>query len=276
MAETLPPVQIVPGELRTLKLVPTEPVPDTLFVCSAKVRYDVAAALRARFDTGVELVGDVKSKYEAHVSYSHDLGEKFYEAGPSVDFTEILYLYRAESLEEAKKLMHADPFHEAGIIYDDSYFEWHVHGPHYKSSGVPPMPGQEVEVEVEVTTPETLIASFGTFDLKPLDKWHQGKGPRPLYQLLHLYNMYGEGGMATMGLAWACGPTADLDKVLHILAVPSIEMAKFFNGVESFARWGLMKDFRYFEWCIHYPVRKASPRHMNILNDLVENVRIAP
>jgi hypothetical protein len=270
MAEEQPPVQVVPGELRTLRLVPTEPTPETLFVCSAKIRDDVATALLARFETGTELVGDIKASYDAHLSYSCGLGEKFYEAGPSADFTEILYVCRTESLEETKELMHADPFHQEGIIHDDWYFEWHIHPPLYKGS-LPPLPGQVVDVEVEVTTPETLIASFGTFDLAPLNKWHEGKAPRPLYQILHLHNMYGEGGMATMGLAWACGPTADLDKVLHILAVPTIEMAKFFNGVESLYRWGLMKDFRYFEWCIHYPLRKATPRHKSILGDLAKN-----
>ncbi|MFF2514393.1 YciI family protein [Streptomyces sp. NPDC058086] len=252
--------------------MPTEPVPEILFVCSAKVRADVAAALHARFGLGSELPEDIRPVYESHLSYSDGLGDAFYEAGPSADFTEILYIYRTESLEEAKKLMRADPLYAAGAFHDDSYFEWHIHPPLYKSR-LPFMPEQVQEVEVEVTTPRTLIASYGTFDLEPMKDWQQGKAPRPLFQLLHLYNLYGEGGTATMGITWACGPNADLDKALHILAVPSIEMAKFHNEMDALYRWGIVSDFRYFEWCIHYPRRKATPRHRAVLGDLIEGAQ---
>lgn len=83
MSEQRPLEPFVPGPLGSLKPVLTEPVTPRLFGCSAKVRADVAVALRARFDTGAEIPGDLSALYRAHVAYCHGLGEKFYEAGPS-------------------------------------------------------------------------------------------------------------------------------------------------------------------------------------------------
>lgn len=52
MSEQRPLEPFVPGPLGSLKPVLTEPVTPRLFGCSAKVRADVAVALRARFDRG--------------------------------------------------------------------------------------------------------------------------------------------------------------------------------------------------------------------------------
>ena len=276
MPELPPPEPFVPGPLSTLRPVVTEPVPDPLFACSARVRQDVAAALHARFAAGTELSGDLLARYRAHLAYCHGLGEKFYEAGPSADFTEILFIYRAGSLEEARQLMAGDPFHADGTLFDEWFFEWTIHVPLYKSN-LPDLPGQTVEVKVEVTTPQGLVAAFGTMDLEPEQffGWQQKRAPRPLFQLLHLFQTHGEGGLGPTGIAWAFGPIADTNKVMHILAVPSVEMARFFNESAALARWGVLKDFRYFEWSIHYPVRKATPRHKAILAELLESIRAA-
>jgi hypothetical protein len=270
------------GEWRTLNLKLTEPVPDPLFVCSAKIREDVAGALEAKFDRGTELPGDLKAKYNSHLSYSYGLSEQFYEAGPSADFTELIYMYNTQSMEEAKKLMEADPFHKEGIFYDDWWFEWFPHSPMYKGGQSSLMqPWRTVDVVVEMTTPKTLIASFGKFDLGPTRDWEHGKATMPLFVVLHGYNRYAEGGLSTMGLDWGCGATwsydtGDTGKVLHILAVPNIETAKLFNETDAFYRWGLMSDFRYFEWCIHYPVRKVNPfhRHKDPLHKVLEGAGI--
>jgi len=272
MSETSPPIpveSIVPADVRTWKLVPTEPVPETLFVCSARVRDDVAQALHAMFEHGAEPAEDIRAIYEDHLVYSHDLGEKFYEAGLSADFTEILYMYRTENMTEACELMHADPFHKEDIVANEWFFEWHIHAPTYKSS-LPAMPEQVRPVEVEITTPQNLIASFGHLDVQAMMGWLQNEtAARPIFDVLHLRNMHGDGGLSNMGLAWACGPIAGGDKVLHVLAVPSVEIAKEVNDMEALSRWGVLKDFRYFEWCIHYPVRKACPRHKHTLQRLI-------
>lgn len=269
------PPAFLTHELRALRVVSSEPVPKKLFACSAKVREDVATALRARFGRGAELRDDLASWYGKHLSYSNGLGDKFYEAGPSADFTEILYVYGTETLDEARQLLRNDPFYVEGIVGSEWFFEWHIHAPLYKSNGdLPPLPGKEVEIEMAVTTPETLIASIGSldFDLEPLRAWREGKSAQPLFDLLHVYNMHGEGGLSSMGIAWACGPAGDDWKhALHIFATPTIEMAKSYNDNDAMCRWGLAKDFRYFEWCIHYPLRKATPRHKEILRSLVSS-----
>ncbi|MFF2514398.1 hypothetical protein [Streptomyces sp. NPDC058086] len=270
--DTKPP--FLPGELRTLRLVASEPTPDKLFACSAKVREDVAAALRSLFDKGIDLPEEVESLYRKHLAYNHGLGEKFYEAGPSADFTEILYIYRTETLEEARELIHADPLFTDGGIGGEWLFEWRIHAPLYKAGPlVPPLPEQELELEVAITTPETLVAAFGSFnfDTEPLRAWRLDRAARPLFDVLHAYNMHGQGGIAAMGMAWGCGPTGDWKHALHIFATPTVEMAKFYNEGDALCRWGVAKDFRYFEWCIHYPVRKATPRHKEVLERFIKN-----
>ena len=269
MSEVPPLEPLVPGPLASLRPVVTEPVPAPLFACAARVRQDVAAALHARFATGTELSGDLLARYGAHLAYCHGLGEKFYEAGPSADFTEMLFIYRVASLEEARQLLAGDPFHRDGSLHDEWFFEWEIHVPLYKTS-LPRPPEQTVEVKVEVTTPQNLIAAYGTMDHELAIGWLQKRTPRPIYQLQHLYQVRGEGGMGPTGIAWGMGPIADTDKVLHILAVPSTDMARFFTEWESLTRWKALKDFRYFEWCIHYPVRKAMPRHKSMLAEMLE------
>lgn len=267
----LPLEPLVPGPLSALRPVATEPVPAPLFACSAKVRQDVAAALRARFDTGAELSGDLLARYRAHLAYCHGLGEKFYEAGPSADFTEILFIYRVDSLEEARRLIAGDPFYTDGTLFDEWLFEWEIHVPYFKSP-LPHLPEQTVEVKVEVTTPQNLVAAFGTMDVGPeeLFSWQRNRKPRPLFQLLHLYQTHGQGGFGPTGIAWGFGPIAEAGMVMHIFAVPSIDMARFFTESSALTRWGLLKDFRYFDWCIHYPLRKATPRHKATLAELLD------
>lgn len=100
-----PPLEpFVPGPLDALKPVLSEPVPTRLFACNASVR-GMSRRHHGEFDAGAELTEEMSARYTAHLSYCHGLGEKFYEAGPSADFTEMLYIYRVENLEEARDLM---------------------------------------------------------------------------------------------------------------------------------------------------------------------------
>jgi len=264
MSSQSPALPPFPGELRTLKLVLTEPVPPTLFVCAAKIRGDVAKQLQAKFETGAELSGELGVSFAKHLSYCVGLGEQFYEAGPSADFTEIIYIYRTQTEDEAKTLMEADPFYQEGIFHDPWYFEWHIHSPIYKSA-MPPMPEQVVEFKVHETTPRTLVACIGDFDLELAMKDSHKKDQMSIFHVMHVFNRHAEGGLGSMGIDWAVGP-AGPDKSLHILNVPNVEMAKMYNEMDAACRWGIMSNFRYFEWCIHYPVRKSSPRHKEALN----------
>jgi hypothetical protein len=268
-------VQVVPGELAKLRLVPTEPIPEKLFVCSAKIDNKVGVLLRNAFNKGTEVSRSLTNLYNEHLVYTYGLGEKalFYEAGPSVKFDGILYIFATDNMEDSKKLMHGDPFHKEGIFYDDSYFEWHIHSPLWKSH-LPPMPEQEIEVKVDVVTPQHLFVAFGKFNVEPMKDWMAGKAERPIYQILHLINRDGTGGMGTMGFDWALGPSQDVTRILHIFAVPSLSMAQFVNETDALYRWGLMSDFRYFEWCIHFPLRKASPQHKDVLKRLLGNAGI--
>lgn len=272
MSNQSPALPPFPGELRTLRLVLTEPVPPALFVCSAKVCGDVAQELKAKFETGAELSGELKAQFDKHLSYCVGLGEQFYEAGPSADFSEVLYIYRAQSLDEARQLMEADPFYQEGVFHDPWYFEWHIHSPIYKSA-MPPMPEQVVEFKVHETTPRTLVACFGDFDLELAMKDMDKPGQMSIFHVMHVFNRHAEGGLGTMGIDWGVGP-AGPDKSLHILNVPNVEMAKMYNEMDAACRWGIMSNFRYFEWCIHYPVRKASPRHKEALREAMARAEI--
>lgn len=272
MSDNTPPLPPFPGELRTLRVVLTESVPPALFVCSAKVRADVAKALWAKFAYGEELGDPLNALFKEHLSYSIALGDQFFEAGPSADFDEILYIYRTQSLDDAKKLMEEDPFFRAGVFYDPWYFEWHVHSPIYKSA-MPPMPEQVIDFKVHETTPLTLIAGIGDFNMELATKGSDKRDETPIFHLLHVLNRHGDGGLGSMGIDWAVGP-AGPDKSLHILNAPTVEMAKWYNEMDAACRWGIMSNFRYFEWCIHYPVRKASPRHETTLRQAMADAAI--
>lgn len=268
MAKDVPP-GLIPADLRTLRPVMQGPIPEILFVASAKIRPDMAAALRARFETaGIELVGQFASDYYAHLAYSQSIADQFYEAGYSADFSEALFIYQTDNRDEAEALFRADPFHANGVFEDVAFFDWEIHPPLFKGH-FPPMPEQVVDIAVDVATPEVLIASFGSFDLEAMGNWKPGDERRPWHQLLHMINMYGDGGLANMGLVWAAGPTLDMKGVLHLLAVPTIEMAQWANQLDAMYRWGVVRDFRYFEWCIHYPLSKATRRRKLVLEAMI-------
>jgi hypothetical protein len=170
-------------------------------------------------------------------------------------------------VDEARELMEADPLYQEGIFHDPWYSEWHIHSPIYKSA-MPAMPEQVVEFKVHETTPQKLVAGIGDFDLGVAMKDSDKVGQMSIFHVLHVFNRHAEGGLGSMGIDWGVGP-AGPDKSLHILNVPSIEMAKMYNEMDAACRWGLMSNFRYFEWFIHYPFRKASPGHKDRLRQAI-------
>ncbi|MBN1367039.1 MAG: hypothetical protein JW967_03845 [Dehalococcoidales bacterium] len=275
MSDKKPPFKVVPAELAKLKIVPNERTPEKLYVCSAKINKKAGLALRKYFDNGNSLPKDIVTLYKKHLIYTYRLSEKglYYEAGPAADFSEILYIYATDSLDTSSKLMHSDPFYEKEIFYNDSYFEWHIHVPLWKSS-LPPMPEQKIEIKIDMITPQKLFVAFGKFNIAPMKDWELGKANRPVYQLFHLANADGIGGVGSMGYSWAGGPSADLSIVLNIYAALNLQMAQFFNESDALVRWGIMSDFRYFDWCIHMPLRKVSPGHKIALITLLKSAGI--
>lgn len=130
-----------------------------------------------------------------------------------------------------------------------------------------------MEVKVEVTTPQALVAAFGTVDwarANPL-AWQAKRKPRPLFQLLELYQVRGEGGLGPTGTAWRVGAIADTDMVLHIFAVPWIEMARFFNESAALIRWGFSRISGTSSGTSTCG-EKACPRHQAVLAELLGGV----
>jgi hypothetical protein len=121
----------VPAQIR---LVPSTPIPEKLFVCMARIKPDAGAALRSAYDDGKDLPKDFTALYNEFLTYEYSLGENgsYWEAGPSSDFTEILYIFSTASLEEARQLMAKDPFYREGVFYDDLWFGWSIHVPPWK------------------------------------------------------------------------------------------------------------------------------------------------
>jgi len=281
---------LIPTEI---KMVPTEPTPAKLFVCSAKIKLGAGAALRNAFDKGIDLPKGLAATYNKHLIYAYGDNKKnsYWEAGPAADFTEILYIFSIDSLEEAQKLMHNDPLYTQEIFYDDKWFEWHIHSPIWKTNVAsigngdllrdfgllpkypPEIKPQIVELKVEVTTPQRLFASFAKGTEEPVKGWLSGKEP-PAFIVQHLFNRAGPGGMGPMGYDWESGPAVDRSCDLTILAVNSMQMAQLIRENDASVRYGANYDCRYFEWCIHIPFRKASPQHKETLKKFLRNVEV--
>jgi hypothetical protein len=267
-----------------IELVSAEHIPDNLFVCSAKIKLEAGVALKIAFEAGAGLSKDLEATYNEHLIYTYDLGEKglCWEAGPSADFTEILYIFSTNSIEEAQKLMWNDPFYKKGIFHGDWWFQWAIHSPSWKVGlhrevrekmlrgfGILPdyPPGvkpQVRQIKINLSTPLKLFASFAKMNTEYIEKMFQdAEAGRPVPDCFaqHLVNRCGAGGTGAMGYDWAGGPSVDWRYDLSIFSVNSIEMARLLRENDSFVRYGVFYDPTYFEWCIHMPFRKASPTH---------------
>ena len=287
----------VPAEVR---MVPTEPIPDNLFVCSAKIKLEAGRALKNAFEAGTSLPKDLQATYNEHLIYAYALGEKglYWEAGPSADFTEVLYIFSTDSLEEAQKLMQNDPFYKEGIFYGDLWFQWAIHSPIWEANlphrelietvnrefGIWPKypPGVKPpvrEIKVELTTPPKLFASLAKINPEYIEKINQAvveyieksnqdveaSRPVPAFFTHHVFNRDGPSGTTQMGYDWESGPSVDWRYDLSTFSVNSIEMARLIRENDAFVQHGVFYDCTYFEWCIHMPFRKASPTHKEAL-----------
>jgi uncharacterized protein YciI len=276
----------IPEEIR---LVSSEPTPEKLFVCSAKVNTEAGLALKQMFESGGDLPGDLKFTYKEHLIYTYNLGEKgsLYEAGPAADFTEILYIFSTDSIEKAQQLMYKDPFYKAGIFYGDCWFNWLIHSPRWRSNveetivgdayrgvGIMPIyPGgakpEIKEVKVDVLTPPKLFVSFCNMNNEVVKPPEEGSTTISMVTLQHFYYVSGMGGSGLMGYLWLAGPSSDFSQDLTILSVNSLQMAQLVKENDSLARYGVFQNIRYFEWCIHMPFKKASPTYRERLKRLL-------
>jgi len=285
----------VPSEVR---MVPSEPVPDRLFVCLSKIKPEAGAALKSAFESGKTLPKDLESLHNEHLLYTYDLGEKglYWEAGPATDFTEILYIFSTGGLDEAQGLMRHDPFYQAGIFYEDWWFEWSVHTPPWKLApperemmenlmrdigflpkyppGVRP---QVTEIKVEIVTPPKLIVSLAKTDtarIKKVEHDHKAGKPVPAYLIHHFANRLGPGGTAPMGYDWESGPSSDSRYDLTIMSASSVQMARQLRENDHFVIHGLFYDHRYFEWRVLMPLKKASPTYKETLVRLLKEAGV--
>ncbi len=284
-----------PAEVR---LIPNETIPDRLFVCVARIKTEAGIALQSAFEGGESLSKDLEGLFNEHLTYAYGLGENgaYWEAGPAADFTKVLYVFSTDSLEEARKAMHDDPFYKAGIFYDDWWMGWSIHTPTWKISssmqeemhnlmrgaGILPTYPPEVkppvkEIKVEVTTPPKLVVSFAKANaegIKKIENDQKSGKPAPSFLFQHAFNRLGPGGTTTMGYDWEVGPSSDSLYDLTILSVGSMEMAKLLRENDPFTQNGLFYDPSYFEWYIHMPLRKASPTRSETLKQFLKRAGV--
>jgi len=277
-----------------LKIVPSQPVPDRLFVCLAKIKPEAGADLKSTYESGKDLPKDLKTLHNEHLLYTYNLGEKgaYWEAGPATDFTRILYIFSTGSLEEAQGLMRHDPFYRAGIFYDDLWFEWAIHTPFWRTNlthrkiienlmkdfGLLPVypPGVSpnvTEKKVEIITPPKLFASLARTNvdyIKKVEQEMQAGQPLPAFFLYHVFDRLAPGGTAQMGYDWEGGPSLDYLYDLSMVSVNSMETARMLRENDHFSLQGIFYDPEYFEWCILMPLKKASPVYKQTLTKLLK------
>ncbi len=275
------------------RIVSNEIVPDRLFACFADVSAEVRTVLNKGYETGAGLPGDLAALHQQHLLYNHGLGEKgsIWEAGPSADFTRILYIYATPDMASAEILMHDDPLYKAGIFTNDWWMEWSVHTPYWKigdtmrgiieglarGNGALPScpPGAEPMVSVinvENVTPRKLIVSLAKANaarIKEIEENDKAGRPIPSFLVQHAFNRLGPGGTTAMGYDWESGPSADALYDLTIFSVGSMEMARLLRENDPFTQHGLFYEPYYFEWFIHTPLSKASPGRRDVLQRLL-------
>jgi uncharacterized protein YciI len=282
------------------RIVSNEIIPGRLFACFAEVSPEARPALGRTYETGANLPDYMADLHRQHLLHTRRLGENgsIWEAGPSADFTRVLYIYATPDMESARQLMHDDAFYKAGIFTNDWWMEWSVHTPYWKigepirgiieglaqGNGALPScpPGAEPTVSainVKNVTPRRLIVSLARADaprIKEIEKNDKEGRSIPSFLVQHAYNRLGPGGTTAMGYDWESGPSADSLYDLTIFSVGSMEMARQLRENDPFTQHGLFYDPDYFEWFIHAPFRKASPGRRDVLERLLQQSGARP
>jgi uncharacterized protein YciI len=275
-------------------IVPNEIIPARLFACFADVDPTVRAALEKTYAAGESLPNVLSALHRKHLLHNHrlEVNGSIWEAGPSADFTRVLYIYGTPDMASAKQLMRDDPFYQAGYFINDWWMEWTIHTPYWKTGE--PMRGMIEElmrgigvlpsyppgvtptisvINVEVVTPLKLFVSLARADaarIKQIEDNDKARRPVPSFLVQHAFNRLGPGGTTMMGYDWESGPSADSLYDLTIFSVGSIEMARQLRENDPFTQQGLFYAPDYFEWFIHTPFRKASPSRRAALKRLLE------
>jgi len=276
------------------RIVPDETIPDRLFACFADVDPDAAIELDNTFETGKSLSGSLSELHKTHLLHLQNLEKAglIWEAGPSADYTKILYIYSTQDMESARQAMADDPLYKEGIFRNDWWMEWSVHTPYWKinepmrgiieglaqGNGAQPScpPGAEANasvIQVRNVTPLKLIASLAKAnagEIKKIEEADKGGQPIPSFLVQHAFNRLGPGGTTAMGYDWESGPSGDSLYDLTVFSVGSIEMAKLLRENDPFTQNGLFYDPEYFEWYIHYPFKKASPTRKERIGQLLK------
>ena len=279
-----------------IKMVANEPTPDDLFVCYGKIKPEAGGPLKTAFEDDNQLPEDLEFLYLKHLAYAYEHVEKYFQAGPSADFTEFIFVFKTGSIDEARRLMHNDPFYEEGFFYNDSWFPWEIHSPRWKTPehwkgthnkflanvGIIPKYLQGIkqpvqEIRIDEITPYKLFASFCKMNEKIMEPWMSPKSTTSLASFIqHVYYCNGPGGVGTMGYHWLAGPSADFTQDLTILSVNSLLTAQLVRENDPLVKINAFYDINYFEWCIHLPVKKASPQHKHKLKNFLQNAGIGP
>ncbi len=283
-----------------VRIVPDEAIPDRLFVCFAGVSPAVAMPLKRTYEGGNPLPAEVVDPYREHLLYNHRLGEGgcIWEAGPTGDWTRILYIYATPDMESAKALMRNDPFFRAGFFTEGWWMEWSIHTPYWKTGpemrtmieglmrGVGALPSYPqgvnppiLERHVNLVTPPKLVVSLARADagrIKEAETNDKAGKTLPSFLIQHAFNRLGPGGSTRMGYEWESGPSADAKYDMAIFSVGSMEMARLLRENDPFTQFGLFYEQDYFEWYIHAPFRKASPGRRKVLQQLLEQAGAGP
>jgi uncharacterized protein YciI len=280
------------------RIVPDETIPEKLFACFADVDPNAATELSKAFKTGENLPGPLAELHKRHLLHLLDLEKSdcIWEAGPSADYTRILYIYSTKDMESAKQAMGDDPLYEAGIFRDNWWMEWSVHTPYWKMGD--PMrsiieglaqgngaqsfcpPGAETHVsviQVRNVTPLKLIVSLAKAnagEIKKIEEADKAGELIPSFLVQHAFNRLGPGGTTAMGYDWESGPSSDAFYDLTVFSVGSIEMARLLRENDPFTLNGLFYEPDYFEWYIHFPLRKVSPTRKEIVQQLLKKIGV--
>ncbi len=282
-----------------VRLVPNETIPERLFACFAAVSPKVGVPLNRTYTAGDSIPDHLAEIYQEHLLYTHRLAEGgcIWEAGPSADFTRILYVYATPDMDSAKQLMSDDPLYRAGFFTQGWWMEWSIHTPYWKTCpnvramieglmrGVGALPSYPpgrnppvTETKVEVVTPGRLFVSLARADaarIKQIEVNEKAGKPVPSFLAQHAFNRLGPGGSTRMGYEWEAGPSADALYDLAIYSVGSMEMARLLRENDPFTQYGLFYEPDYFEWFIHAPLRKASPGRRQVLQQMLEQAGVS-
>ena len=281
------------------RIVPDEIIPDRLFTCFADVDPDTAGNLNAIFKMERECPNSLAELHNAHLLYLYSLEKsgQIWEAGPSADYSKILYIFSTQDMESARRAMADDPLYKKGIFNNDWWMEWSVHTPYWKigdpmrsiieglargngaQSSCPPGAEKNISViQVKNVTPLKLIASLARAnaeEIKKIETADKAGEPIPSFLVQHAFNRLGPGGTTAMGYDWESGPSSDALYDLTIFSVGSIEMARMLRENDPFTQNGLFYEPNYFEWYIHFPFKKVSPTRKGILGQLLEQAGVA-